>query len=118
MVSRLRFLGVRAAGISIALFETFCNLDGACSFRGLWLGPFGAGSLSVAGGNPGAAFHDFTVRWSVFAVAFGLLAAGGLPNYFTDQRAAYPSTDVIHMKWDRPLSCASSASALRTWKIK
>jgi hypothetical protein len=59
MVSRLRFLGVRAAGSYIALFGGFAASTALAVSA---LSSVGAGSLSIARGNPGAAFHDFAVR--------------------------------------------------------
>jgi hypothetical protein len=84
VVSRLRFLGVRAAGTNIALF------GGLAAAMALFLSGLGGWILSVPEVLASApvvkalVFFNFLTGGAFYAVGFGLLAAGvSVTGYFT-----------------------------------
>src|SRR3984893_6901593 len=83
VVSRLRYLGVRAAGTNIALFGGFAA-SGAIAISGLctWVLSVPEVSASLVATRV-LYFISFLFGGAAFAVAFGLLAAGvSVTSYF------------------------------------
>ena len=89
VVSRLRYLGVRAAGTNIALFGGFAA-SGAIAVSGLctWVLSVPEVSASLVA-TRALFFMSFLFGGAGFAVAFGLLAAGvSVTSHFTRLVAA------------------------------